>query len=174
MSTGPVAHTGLVHEVIEPPADAAHRARPGDRRLRLLAAVAGVTAAIVAIGLGTTALMRSPATVTSTITTANLITVTVPPAVVPLSDRQIADLLRTPPDFGALGEPTRRTSCLAGLGYPATAPILGATPVQINNRPAVLLVLDGDRADLITALAVAPNCSSAGTGLLADTAVPRP
>jgi hypothetical protein len=26
----------------------------------------------------------------------------------------------------------------------------------------------------LTALAVAPNCSAAGTGLLADTAVPRP
>jgi hypothetical protein len=163
-----------VHEVIEPPAGAAHCARPVDRKLRLLAAIAGVTAVLVAIGLGTTALLRSPATVTSTITTANLITVTVPPAVVPLSDREIAALLAGPPTFGALDDPARRTSCLAGLGYPATAPILGATPVQINKRPAVLLVLDGDRPDLLTALAVAPNCSSAGTGLLADTTVPRP
>jgi hypothetical protein len=36
------------------------------------------------------------------------------------------------------------------------------------------LVLDGYPAGMLTALAVAPNCSSAGTGLLADTAVPRP
>ncbi|CAN5367710.1 hypothetical protein BH09ACT8_BH09ACT8_04930 [soil metagenome] len=164
------------HHVVEPSAGAgaAHSVRPGGRRLRSLAAIAGLTAAVVAIGVGTTALMRSPATVTSTITTANLITVSVPPAAIPLSDRQIADLLGATPDFGALGEPARRTSCLAGLGYPATAPILGATPVQINTRPAVLLVLDGDSSDMVTALAVAPNCSSAGTGLLADTAVPRP
>jgi hypothetical protein len=151
-----------------------HAVRPVLRTPRLLAAIAGVTAVLAAIGLGTTALLRSPAPVTSTITTANLITVTVPPAVVPLSDRQIAALLAGPPTFGALDDPARRTSCLAGLGYPATAPILGATPVQINKRPAVLLVLDGDRPDLLTALAVAPNCSSAGTGLLADTTVPRP
>lgn len=151
-----------------------HAVRPVLRTPRLLAAIAGVTAVLVAIGLGTTALLRSPATVTSTITTANLITVTVPPAVVPLSDRQIAALLAGPPTFGALDDPARRTSCLAGLGYPATAPILGATPVQINKRLAVLLVLGGDRPDLLTALAVAPNCSSAGTGLLADTTVPRP
>ncbi len=182
-----LAHTGWVvhspadpepdgHRVTDPPAvsGAAHSVRPHDQRLRRVGAIVGFVAIAAAIGLGTTALLRSPAPVTSTITTANLITVSVPSASVPLSGPQITDLLGEAPDFGALSEPARRASCLTGLGYPGNAPILGATPVQINNRPGVLLVLAGDRAGTLTALAVAPNCSSAGTGLLADTALPRP
>lgn len=154
---------------------AAHSIRPRQHTLRLVAAAAGVVAIVVAVAVGTAALLRSPATpVASTITTANRITVTLPPAAIPLSGPQIAGLLGAAPDFGGLGDPARRSSCLAGLGYPATAPVLGAAQVQINNRPGVVLVLDGDSAGMLTALAVAPNCSSAGTGLLADTAVARP
>ncbi|MCV7224710.1 hypothetical protein [Mycolicibacterium komossense] len=184
MTAAAIPHTGAVvnsppdpaggHQVIEPPAGATHSVRPGDRRLRLIAAITGLAAVVAAIGVGTAALVRSPAAMTSTVTTANFITVSVPPAAVPLSAPQIAGLLGEPPDFGALGEPARRASCLTGLGYPGTTTILGATPVQINNRPGVLLVLEGDSPAMLTALAVAPNCSSAGTGLLADTAVPRP
>jgi hypothetical protein len=165
------------NQVVEPPRGhaAAHSVRPRRHPLRLVAAGAGLAAIIAAVGLGTAALLRSPATpVASTITTANRITVTLPPAAIPLSGPQLVGLLDDAPNFGGLSDPTRRSSCLAGLGYPATAPILGATQVQINNRPGVVLVLDGDTAGLLTALAVAPSCSSAGTGLLADTAVARP
>jgi hypothetical protein len=38
----------------------------------------------------------------------------------------------------------------------------------------VLLVLPGDTPRELVALAVAPNCSSADTGLIADTMVDRP
>jgi hypothetical protein len=163
------------HQVIAPRGSgAAHSVRPPRPRLRLAAAAAGLAAMAAAIGLGTVSLLHSAEPVASTITTAKRITVSVAPATVPLSGPQIGVLLRKPPDFGALSDTTRRASCLAGLGYPGTAPVLGATPVQINHRPGVLLVLDGDPAGMLTALAVAPNCSSAGTGLLADTAVPRP
>jgi hypothetical protein len=51
---------------------------------------------------------------------------------------------------------------------------LGARPVQIAGRPAVLLVLPADTPGSITALAVAPTCSSVDTGLLADRHVDRP
>lgn len=167
---------GEQHQVIGPPGAGAavHSVRPRPHPLRVAAAAVGFAAAAAAVGLGTAALLRSSAPVASTITTAKRITVTVPPAAIPLSAPQIAGLLGETPDFGWLSDAGRRASCLTGLGYPVTAPVLGATQVQVNNRPGVLLVLDGDTAGLLTALAVAPNCSSAGTGLLADTAVARP
>jgi hypothetical protein len=93
---------------------------------------------------------------------------------IPLSDQQILALLDEKPDFGPLADPQHRTSCLAGLGYPANARILAARPVQIAGRPAVLLVLPADTPGSITALAVAPTCSSVDTGLLADRHVDRP
>jgi hypothetical protein len=155
---------------------AAHSVRPRNHTLRLAAAGAGFAAIATAIGLGTPALLRSsePAPAAAAITTANRITVTLPPAAIPLSGAQIAGLLDDTPDFGTLSDAARRASCLTGLGYRATAPVLGATPVLINNRRGVVLVLEGDTAGTLTALAVAPNCSSAGTGLLAATAVARP
>jgi hypothetical protein len=93
---------------------------------------------------------------------------------IPLSDQQILDLLGAKPDFGPFADPQRRTSCLAGLGYPADARVLGAKPVQIVGRPAIVLVLPGDTPGTVTALAVSPTCSSADTGLVADRIVNRP
>jgi hypothetical protein len=46
--------------------------------------------------------------------------------------------------------------------------------VQITGRPAIVLVFNGDAPGTITALAVAPTCSSVDTGLLADRRVSRP
>jgi hypothetical protein len=60
------------------------------------------------------------------------------------------------------------------LGYPGEAAVVGARPVQIGNRPAIVLVLPGDTAATVTALAVAETCSSGNTGLLADRIVHRP
>ena len=91
-----------------------------------------------------------------------------------LSDQQILALLDNDPDFGPLADPQRRTSCLAGLGYPSAARVLGARPIEIAGRPAILLVLPGDTPGTVTALAVAPTCSSVNTGLLADRIVNRP
>jgi hypothetical protein len=133
-----------------------------------------LAAAAVAAWLGTAALISPPAPTPSRPTTAEHITVSRPPVTIPLSDQQILALLDDKPDFGPLTDPQRRTSCLAGLGYPANARILGARPVQIAGHSAVLLVLPGDTPDTATALAVAPNCSSVDTGLLADRHVHRP
>lgn len=155
---------------------AAHTLRPGrlPRSTRVAVAGAGLAAAAVAAWLGTAALITAPAPTPSRPTTAEHITVSRPPMTIPLSDQQILALLDDKPDFGPLADPQRRTSCLAGLGYPANARVLGARTVQIAGRPAVLLVLPADTPGSITALAVAPTCSSVDTGLLADRHVDRP
>lgn len=154
-------------------ARAAHAARPAVPPARVVAGILGGCALAAAIGVGTMALLDDPASESSVGATINRVTVSTPAPVIPLSDAQIVALLNRPPDFGALGNPAQRASCLSGLGYPAAAEILGAQPIEVNARPGVLLVLPGDTPATVTAYAVAQNCSAADTGLLADTAVPR-
>jgi hypothetical protein len=93
---------------------------------------------------------------------------------IPLSAAEITGLLGRAPDYGPLGDPSRRASCLGGLGYPASTQVLGARPIEINARPGVLLVLPSDTPADLAVFAVALNCSAADTGLLASTQVPRP
>jgi hypothetical protein len=158
----------------DPPA--AHAARPGNlgRPARVVAALAGLAAAAVAVGLGTAALLRAPTPAPSAPTTAQHITVSRPPAAIPLSDQQILALLDHEPDYGPLADPQRRASCLEGLGYPTSARVLGARPLEVAKRPGVLLVVSGTEPGTVAALVVAPNCSSVNTGLLADRVVARP
>jgi hypothetical protein len=144
------------------------------RSARLAVTVTGLAAVAVAAWLGTRALITAPAVTTSRPTTIEHITVSRPPLTIPLSDQQILAVLDHPPDFGPLTEPRRRASCLSGLGYPANAQVLGARTVDIAGHPAVLLVLPGDAPGAVKALAVAPTCSAANTGLSADRIVTRP
>ena len=144
------------------------------RSARLAVALTGLTAVAVAAWLGTRALITAPASTTSRPTTIEHITVSRPPQTIPLSDQQILALLDHEPDFGPLTDPRRRASCLSGLGYPANARVLGARPIDIAGHPAVLLVLPGDAPGNVKALAVAPTCSAANTGLSADRIVTRP
>jgi hypothetical protein len=155
---------------------AQHSVRRGGlpRSARLAVALTGLTAVAVAAWLGTRALITAPASTTSRPTTIEHITVSRPPLTIPLSDQQILALLDHEPDFGPLTDPRRRASCLSGLGYPANARVLGARPLDIAGHPAVLLVLPGDAPGNVKALAVAPTCSSANTGLSADRLVTRP
>ncbi len=155
---------------------AAHTIQPGGlpHRARVAIAVAGLAAAAVAVWLGTQALITAPAPTPSRPTTAEHITVSRPPMTIPLSDQQIVALLDEKPDFGPFADPQRRASCLAGLGYPADAQVMGARPVAIAGRPAIVLVLPGDTSGTLTALAVPPTCSSVNTGLLADRTIDRP
>lgn len=155
---------------------AEHAVQPGDlpRLARVLAAIAGLAAAAVAVGLGTAALIAAPAPTSSEPTTAQQITVSRRPMQIPLSDSQILALLGNNPNYGPLVDPQRRASCLGGLGYPAGAEVLGAQPMEIAGRAAVLLVLPVGTSGSVTALAVAPTCSSVNTGLLADRVVNRP
>jgi hypothetical protein len=144
------------------------------RSARLAVALTGLTAVAVAAWLGTRALITAPASTTTRPTTIEHITVSRPPQTIPLSDQQILALLDHEPDFGPLTDPRRRASCLSGLGYPANARVLGARPIDIAGHPAVLLVLPGDAPGNVKALAVAPTCSAANTGLSADRIVTRP
>jgi hypothetical protein len=144
------------------------------RSARLAVAATGLVAVAVAVWLGTRALITAPTSTPSRPTTINHITVSRPPATIPLSDQQILALLDDRPDFGALADPHRRASCLTGLGYPAGERVLGARPVEIGGRPAVLLLLPADAPGALSALAVAPTCSSVDTGLSADRIVHRP
>jgi hypothetical protein len=155
---------------------AAHSVHRGrfPRPTRLAFAAAGLAAAAAAAWLGVNALITPPAPMPSRPTTIEHITVSRPPQTIPLSDQQIVALLDREPDFGPLTDPRRRASCLAGLGYPADTRVLGARPVDITGHPAVLLVLPGDAPETLAALAVAPTCSSANTGLSADRIVHRP
>ncbi|SPM33865.1 putative alanine rich protein [Mycobacterium rhizamassiliense] len=92
---------------------------------------------------------------------------------IPLSAAELRDLLNHPADYGPLSDPARRASCLSGLGYPASTPVLGGRPVEINARPGIVLVLPADAPNTLAVFAVALNCSAADTGLLADTQIPR-
>lgn len=156
---------------------AAHSVRrsvPRLRRLQLAGAVAGGCAALVAVGLGALVLARPPAPTRPASPTAELITVSRPPRAIPLTDAQLLELLADRPDYGPLADAGRRASCLGGLGYPATAAVLGARPLDIDGRPGVLLLLPGGTPATVVALVVRPDCSAANTGLLAETTVRRP
>jgi hypothetical protein len=152
---------------------AAHSARPHPRTGRLVAAGIGLCATLAAIGVGTATWLRAPGPAPSTPMTAEHITVSTPPMTVPLSPAEIRALLARRPDYGPLGDPARLASCLSGLGYPASAQVLGARPIEINARPGQLLVLPGDTPENLAVFAVASNCNAADTGLLATTQVTR-
>jgi hypothetical protein len=144
------------------------------RPARAAVAAVGLAAVAAAAWLGVTALLTPPTPLPSRPTTIEHITVSRPPQSIPLSDQQILALLDLAPDLGPLSDPQRRASCLAGLGYPPNAQLLGARPIDIVGHPAVLLVLPGDAPGTLSALAVAPTCSSVNTGLSADRIVHRP
>lgn len=151
-----------------------HAVRSTGRPARMFGVAAGLAAAAAAFGVGTVTLLGDPNPTTSTLPTAEHITVAPPAAVIGLAAPQILDLLHRPPDYGLLADPQRRASCLSGLGYPASAPALGAQPVDVDGRIGVLLLLAGDTPDTLVAVAVAPNCSSADAGVLTKTVVNRP
>lgn len=169
--------SGTLRSTASGESSAAHAAQPRIRPGKILAGIAGFCAAVAAIGVGTAALVTAPSPAPSAPTTAMHITVSTPPPVIPLSHEQILELLQRTPDYGpvdaALADPSRRASCLSGLGYPASTQILGAQPIGINARPGLLLVVPGDGPDTVAVYAVALNCSAADTGLLASTTVAR-
>ncbi len=152
------------------------RAAPPIRRGRAarIGAAAGVSAALVVIALGTVMLLYADTSAPPTRSSAQHLSANPPAVTMPLSDVEILGLMGRPPDFGALADARRRSSCLSGLGYPASAAVRGSQQIHINGVPAELLLLPGDTPDFIAALAVRPNCSSADTGLLAETQIRRP
>jgi hypothetical protein len=152
----------------------AHLARPRVRPARVFAGAAGLCAAVAAVGMGTFALVNAPAPAPSTPVTAEHITVSTPLTTIPLSRDQILALLDRAPEYGPFADTSRRASCLSGLGYPASARVLGAEPIEINAHPGVLLVLPADAPKTLAVFAVALNCSAADTGLLANSEIAGP
>ena len=142
-------------------------------RWQRVALVSGVGAAVVGAVVGGVMLVREPALTRSLGPTAKSITVS-RPTNLPLSNPQIVGLLSRSPDYGPLTDPQQRASCLSGLGYSAATAVLGARPVDMHGRPAVLMVLPADTPGMVLALVVEPDCNSAHSGLLADTLVSRP
>ncbi|HET6733928.1 hypothetical protein [Mycobacterium sp.] len=166
------ARIGAALRAASPPA--AHAVSHPLPRPKLLPLIVGIAAAVAGIVGGALMLARDPAPTLSTGPTAESITVSRPPPAIPLSDAQIVGLLSVKPDYGLLTDPQRRGSCLEGLGYPEATKVLGARPLDMFGRPAVLMLLPGETPTTVLALVVEPNCSRAHTGLLADTVVTRP
>jgi anti-sigma factor RsiW len=157
----------------EQPRGPAHSARYTPR-WQLIALVAGACAAIVGAVVGGLMLARDPAPSWSTGPTAESITTTRRATKLPLSNPQIVSLLSQRPDYGPLADPAQRASCLSALGYSGATAVLGARPVDMNGRPAVLIVLPADTPRTVIALVVEPDCNAAHSGLLANTLVTRP
>jgi hypothetical protein len=143
-------------------------------RWQLIALVAGVGAAVVGAVVGGLMLTRDAAPTWSTGPTAKTITASREATQLPLSNPQIVGLLSQHPDYGPLADPQQRASCLSGLGYSATTAVLGARPVDMDGRPAVLIVLPANTPRMVLALVVESDCNSVHSGLLANTLVTRP
>lgn len=89
----------------------------------------------------------------------------------PLTDPQILQLLQRPPDLGPLVDPQ---PCLNSLDHPTETRILGAAPVSLGTRPAVLLVLPAPDPSSVIAVVVAPDCPATGSGAPVRTVLARP
>ena len=171
----PPAVTARVAAALRAASQPAHAVRRPLPRLQRAVLIIGIGAAVAGIVGGAVMLMRDPDAPTfATGPTAKSITVSHPGPQFPLSDPQLMALLSRSPDFGPLAAPQRRASCLDGLGYSATTPVLGAQRVDMSGRPAVLMLLPGETPETVVALVVEPGCSSAHTGLLADRLITRP
>lgn len=150
----------------------AHSARPPHRRR--VAAFVGVAAVASAIAVGTVvALDESEQPTPAAGPTAEYLNAPRHHGM-PLTDRQIIELLTRPATFGPLTDPGRRASCLQGLGYATDTPVLGATTVESTGAPHVLLLLPAAAPESMMALLVTAGCNATDAGLIADAAIARP
>jgi hypothetical protein len=140
---------------------------------RHVAAAAGVAALIAAGAVGTAMLLGGGSAGDVASAPSSVATPRVSGGL-PLSEGQIAALLRQPPALGELADPRRRVSCLSGLGYPTSTAVLGGKPLLVDGVPAVLMLLPGDVPGRINAVVVAPECSAVDTGLVVSSVVSRP
>ena len=143
-----------------------HRiARPSLSRPQRVAVVGSLLAATAAVVIGAVTLTRDPGPSFPAGPTASRITVA--PEDFPIPETELRALLSAPAELGALTDPQRLASCLAGLGHSPGGPVLGARTDRVAGRPAVVLVLPDDVPGRATAVVVAPTCSADDTGLLA-------
>lgn len=111
-----------------------HLDRTPQHRLRKTGLVAGVCAAVLAIGVGTAMLLRTPDPVRSSSASIKDLTQPAPAADLQLTDQRILALLSGRPDFGMLSDPKRRADCLAGLGYPRRGQGAGRTATAVRRQ----------------------------------------
>lgn len=157
-----------------PPGTGHHRQSRPALRWRRVAAVTGALAGVLALGIGLFALSADedatgPGFARVQETSARHLTART--SAMPLTDPQILHLLQRPPDLGPLVDPQR---CLNSLDQPAGTRILGAAPVTLGTRAAVLLILPAPDPSSIIAVVVAPDCPDGGTAVLARTVLARP
>lgn len=156
-----------------PPGTGHHRQHRPALRWRRVAAGTGALAGVLALGIGVFAVSgdegADPGFSRAPGTSARHLTARA--SAMPLTDAQIIQLLQRPPDLGPLRDPQ---PCLNSLDHPAETRVLGAAPVTLGTRPAVLLVLPAADPSAVVAVVVAPDCPAAGTGVLARTELPRP
>ncbi|MBA0046756.1 hypothetical protein [Mycobacteroides sp. LB1] len=86
----------------------------------------------------------------------------------PISGNEITALVGRTPAFGDLADAAKRASCLAGLGFEASTPVLGAQTLDIDG-PAVLMVLPAERPGELLAVAVRPGCNQSDPQRVAQT-----
>jgi hypothetical protein len=133
-----------------------------------------VAAALAGLGLGAVALSDTSSPARSAGPTAQQITVARRPAPMPLPRADILALLSRPADLGVLAQPQRWAACLRGLGRDPVVPALGAAPVVVAGRPAVVVVFPGNRPDDVQAVALDAECDATHGTALAETTLPRP
>jgi hypothetical protein len=150
---------------------AVRRIRPP--RLRTVALIAGAAAAVVGVGVAVSMFSQEDA-VPSSRDTVDRITASPGPEDFPVPAGQIYAVLDGPVDAGPLAPPQRLNACLSALGYPAASTALGARPVRVADRPAVLLVLPGKNPRDVTAAVVDATCGMGDDGLIATTTLRRP
>ncbi|WP_428352003.1 hypothetical protein [Mycolicibacterium sp.] len=159
-----------------PPAAASARghalSRPRLRSGQWVAFAVGLSAVVVSAVLGALVLASEPGPVFPSGPTAAQITVDRHPAGFPLNDDELRAMLSPPHDLGLLTDPQRLASCVAGLGHSPALPVLGGRVHEVFGQPAVVLLVPSGRPDEIRAVAVAPTCTAAHTGLLAETVLP--
>ncbi|MBB4853984.1 hypothetical protein HNP40_001364 [Mycobacteroides chelonae] len=88
----------------------------------------------------------------------------------PMSGNEITALVGRTPALGDLQDAARRASCLTGLGFPASSPVLGAQTLDVDG-PAVLMVLPAERPGELLAVAVRPGCSQSDPQRVAQTRI---
>lgn len=88
----------------------------------------------------------------------------------PISGNAITALVGRTPAFGDLEDAGRRASCLTGLGFSASTPVLGAQTLDVDG-PAVLMVLPAERPGELLAVAVRPGCNQSDPQRVAQTRI---
>lgn len=148
--------------------------RPRLTRMQWVVLAIGICAAAAAAVVGALMLTSDRRPAFPSGPTASQITVGQPPGTgFPLTDAELRAALSEPQDLGSLADPLRRASCLTGLGYSPTLPVLGGRPLDVPGRRGVLLLVPGADAGQIDAVLVEPSCSAAHTGLLAQKTLAR-